>query len=194
MLIPINLPFANSNRSSSTSSQISDLPYPLARLGSDQIVLIELQGKLEVEGDPSNGFVGVFKIDEKDRPSLRIGHHLLEGKIVNLPKPFAVLVRSSRARSASAAPSHHSSSSITLSDPHLKNVSTPSVKPSAALVDEEDAAPSGLDVEYDVVAIVKKKIVFGKRPTPIVGPTTTNVKGESSSTSTGAPPGKRLRT
>jgi hypothetical protein len=47
------------------SPSTSKLPPQLAKLGSDEIVLIELQGSLEVEGVPDGQIVGSLKIDEK---------------------------------------------------------------------------------------------------------------------------------
>jgi chromosome transmission fidelity protein 8 len=61
------------------------------------------------------------------KPTLRVSHHLLEGKIATLSKPLAVL------RSA----------------PNL----------------EQDATSP---VSFDMVAIIHKKIIFSKRPSPIV--------------------------
>lgn len=54
---------------------------------------------------------------------LKIGHHLLEGKLVKLQKPLAILLRNDG------------------TDP----------------------------VSFDMVAIVKEKLVFSKQPVPIVG-------------------------
>jgi len=67
----------------------------------------------------------------QSKPTLAIGHHLLEGKIVSLPKPLGVIQRSTT--------------------------------PSAGIGSEEGS------LQWDMVAIVKKKIVFSKRPMPIVG-------------------------
>lgn len=64
-----------------------------------------------------------------------IGHNLLEGKLVNLPKPLAVIHRNA-ATAEDAMDVDHASQN------------TPS---------------------WDMVAIVKRKIVFSKRPMPIVG-------------------------
>jgi hypothetical protein len=41
------------------------LPPQLAKLGNDEIVLIELQGSLEVEGVQDGQLVGTLKIDPK---------------------------------------------------------------------------------------------------------------------------------
>ena len=75
-----------------------------------------------------------------------IGHHLLEGKLVNLAKPLAVL---HRARSEA-----HS-------------------EEAAMEVDEsfEARSSSAETKSWDIVAVVKKKLVFSKRPMPIVGKT-----------------------
>lgn len=88
---------------------------------------------------------------------MSIGHHLLEGKIATLPKPLAVILRSQ-------------------SDtrPH---------PPSITINHDPDRDEDGMEVQedlnlnksaqttvgWDVVAIVKRKIVFSKRPMPIVG-------------------------
>lgn len=77
------------------------------------------------------------------KPTLRIGHHLLEGQIVSLTKPFAVLLRSSPLNAREPLQAHGE--------------------------DADDQSQLGTqDVSYDVAAIVKKKIVFSKRPVPIV--------------------------
>jgi len=77
--------------------------------------------------------------------SLRIGIHLLEGKIANLPKPLAVLARS-----------------------------TPSAATGRRRADRDDSNPDGASprttaASFDIVTIVKKKVVFSRRPVPLVG-------------------------
>lgn len=66
---------------------------------------------------------------------MTIGHHLLEGKIITLPKPLAVIRAEQKPLEENA----------------------------------DDGASVQANREWNVVAVVKKKIVFGKRPTPIVG-------------------------
>jgi len=56
MIIPINLP----SPSSTTATQ---LPSNLAKLGNSEVVLIELQGSLEVEGDSFGQHVGKLKME-----------------------------------------------------------------------------------------------------------------------------------
>ncbi|WVQ95124.1 hypothetical protein IAU59_002218 [Kwoniella sp. CBS 9459] len=66
---------------------------PLVTLGGD-LVLIELQGELNYEGDHADGVIGVIGLDRPDKPTLHLGaHHLLHGKFVNLQKPYAVIRR-----------------------------------------------------------------------------------------------------
>ncbi|CAE6415301.1 unnamed protein product [Rhizoctonia solani] len=94
----------------------------LARLGKE-LFLLEMQGKLEVEGAKEGGFVGVLALDDSDKVTLRIGVHHLEGKIASLPKPLGILTK------------HKSDAGTT----------------------------------YEITEVVTKKIIFTKRPTPIVG-------------------------
>ncbi len=76
-----------------------------------------------------------------------IGHHLLEGKLVNLAKPLAVL---------------------------HKHGSPPGTDDTAMEVEVEDGSPrpAAHAKSWDIVAVVKKKMVFAKRPLPVVGHST----------------------
>jgi len=77
----------------SPQHQLPSLPHTLAKLaGSAEVVLIELQGSLDVVGDRRGGMIGTVSL-EKGVPRLTIGHHLLEGKWVSLSKPLALLSR-----------------------------------------------------------------------------------------------------
>ncbi|KAI5122925.1 hypothetical protein M0805_007603 [Coniferiporia weirii] len=127
MIIPINLP-------AHVPKSENKFPPQLAKLGSEEVVLIELQGSIEVEGSQWGQPIGRLKFDENDsKPTMLIGHNLLEGKIVNLPKPLAVLFK--------------------------KDIDV-----SGAGEDSK----GGATCEYDMVAVVKRKILFSKRPMPIV--------------------------
>ncbi|KAF8825271.1 hypothetical protein HHX47_DHR7000713 [Lentinula edodes] len=93
MLIPVTF-----DRHPSTSS-LQKLPPSLLKISHDEVVLLDLQGALEVDSSHPNErdgkFIGTLTIDDDmKRSTLRIGHHLIEGKLVNLPKPLAVLHRS----------------------------------------------------------------------------------------------------
>ncbi|KAF8150713.1 Ctf8-domain-containing protein [Crassisporium funariophilum] len=151
MLIPITI--------ASSSSSNPKLPPGLAKISHDEIVLIELQGSLEVEcNDPSerNGrLVGKLKMDEAtNKPTLLIGHHLLEGKIAPLPKPFAILLRSGAVRKP-ASPDIDEDDMV---------VDSTGIDPDVAVEDGEESSSS-----WTVVGVVKKKIVFSKRPMPVMG-------------------------
>jgi chromosome transmission fidelity protein 8 len=144
MIIPINL-----------SPPTHRLPVPLqpalAKLGSNEVVLIELQGWLDfVEGEKHDGLIGTLNMENvgslgftlssgpksqpdftrQDKPILKIGHHHLEGKLVSLSKPLAVLAREKAGKN-----------------------------------DAEGGAGS---TRYDILTIVKRKIAFSNRPIPIV--------------------------
>jgi chromosome transmission fidelity protein 8 len=55
MIIPVHL--------STSDTSYSTLPSSLAVLGSSEVVLIELQGALEVEGDPTAGHIGTLDMN-----------------------------------------------------------------------------------------------------------------------------------
>ncbi|KAI0312935.1 Ctf8-domain-containing protein [Amylostereum chailletii] len=148
MIIPITL---GEPRDKDTGS----FPPALAQIGSSELVLIELQGDIEVEGNRRGQTVGKLTVDEdgKGKPTLRIGYHLLEGKVVSLPKPLAVLHRTS------ALPSHN--------------------------LETEETSPTPFQPpSYTINAIVRKKLVFSKRPMPVVGSTSSFSQGNGKPAST----------
>jgi hypothetical protein len=75
------------------------------------------------------------------KPTLTIGHHLLEGKVAALPKPLAVLRR------------------VVDAEP----------RPDAMDCDDDASQKETSAVAWDAIAIVKRKIIFSNRPMPIVG-------------------------
>ncbi|KDQ22142.1 hypothetical protein PLEOSDRAFT_1079627 [Pleurotus ostreatus PC15] len=134
MIIPITL----------STSPGAKLPSGLAKISHDEVVLIELQGALEVEttkpGEHDGKVVGRLTIDEvTSKPKLMIGHHLLEGKIATLAKPLAVL--------------------------HRANRSTVDAGQMGAGFEETGRTS---DNQWEIIAVVKKKILFSNRPMPIV--------------------------
>ncbi|SNX83765.1 uncharacterized protein MEPE_02473 [Melanopsichium pennsylvanicum] len=102
MRIHLNLPNpATSIASTSSTTLSSTAPTPLTALTPNgELILIELQGSLEIENQsPSGGQVlGTITFDptRPDRPVLMISHHRLEGKFVNLVRPLAVLEKKVR--------------------------------------------------------------------------------------------------
>lgn len=133
MIIPITI---------SRPGQFSaKLPPQLVTLGHDELFLIELQGTLDVEGsemaDKDGQLIGTLNTTDMNKPTLTIGYHLLEGKVVNLTKPLGVL---------------------------HKQASTPveSVSTNSGVQEEVRAG-----TKWDVIAVVKKKLVFSKRPMPV---------------------------
>ncbi|KAH9041622.1 Ctf8-domain-containing protein [Lactarius pseudohatsudake] len=137
MIVPLTL-------SSGPSAGARTLPPALAQLGSSELFLLELQGGLEVSGDKRGQLVGHLTIDDsgKGKPTLRIGYHLLEGTIVSLAKPLAVLQRV-----------------MHCGDDGGEGLGAPG----------EGTASTAAATSYTIRTLVRKKIVFSKRPTPIVG-------------------------
>ncbi|PCH42054.1 hypothetical protein WOLCODRAFT_101465 [Wolfiporia cocos MD-104 SS10] len=139
MIIPIGV-------APSSSESNRAFPPQLVQFGSDEYVLIELQGSLEVEGNKDGQVVGRLRVDEASKkPTLLIGHHLLEGKLVNLPKPLAIMHRS-------MPRDHDSDQRDILMDGGLEN-----------------RRSTQAQSRWDIVAVVKRKMVFPRRPMPMVG-------------------------
>ncbi|KAG2145369.1 Ctf8-domain-containing protein [Suillus bovinus] len=122
------------------------LPSCIAKLGNDELILIELQGTLDIECNEDTTrdgqFIGKLNLNDANKPTLVIGHHLLEGKVVTLPKPLGVMHRKEGSKRHGYPGDGDSSRSV------------------------EDARNPV--VSWGIVAVVKKKIVFSKRPMPIL--------------------------
>ncbi|KAF9048569.1 hypothetical protein BJ165DRAFT_1402472 [Panaeolus papilionaceus] len=223
MIIPVTL---NTPSSSAHSNSTPKLPSGLAKISNDEVVLIELQGFLDVEAntpEERNGkFVGKLKVDDSGKPSLVIGHHLLEGKVAALAKPLAIFHRvggpapriaeASSATSASLSSAGKGKGKMNVDagddtprkrqktsgannndadadeeemdiDTNPANTLSKSLKlstlndPSSSSDDEtsHEAPPrasreennKGGTTSWTILGIVKKKIIFSKRPMPI---------------------------
>ncbi|TRM64471.1 Ctf8-domain-containing protein [Schizophyllum amplum] len=162
------------------SSAVSPLPSGLARISNNEVVLIELQGTLEVEcreeRERDGRLIGRLGIDEKGtRATLRIGHHFLEGKVAQMPKPFAVMQRSHV-----STPHVRGAGSYDAleGDNGLENNAADRREDDAMDLDAPpDVPPEQMNVSWDIIAVVKRKIIFSKRPMPIVGRTAPKLGG-----------------
>jgi chromosome transmission fidelity protein 8 len=107
-----------------------------------------------------------------------IGHHLLEGKIQVLSKPLAILVRSrtpvnSHPKSISNRDEDADSGADSVDEDEEMAIDHDSGVPGHSAgkeLKEANGSGSGLEssgVSWTIAAVVKKKIIFAKRPTPV---------------------------
>lgn len=159
MIIPLTLP-------SGPSAHANTLPPALAQLGSSELFLLELQGDLILSGDKRGQLVGHLTVsdDGKGKPTLRIGYHLLEGTIVSLAKPLAVL---QRVRTPSPSPPR--SQIPPIPTPQPDGDEDIDIDIDMRCGDDGVEELGATSTSYTIRTIVRKKIVFSKRPTPIVG-------------------------
>lgn len=111
--------------------------------------LVELQGLLETRDHvPLDGMhIGDLHFNSKGTPSLIVGHHLLTGKVVTLDKPYAMMKRKKQ---------------TTKGDGGREGMELDlGTEPGGDA--ESDSCP-----EYEVVALISKKIIFKNRPKPII--------------------------
>ncbi|EDP45120.1 hypothetical protein MGL_0109 [Malassezia globosa CBS 7966] len=123
----------------------SNYPAPLVRLSpSGELVLVELQGSLEMDGcDPRGGeTIGTisFPTGRDDKPVLQISHHRLEGSIVKLRRPLAVLEKQMHPRSPSTRGANNPSATATCESSAWP--SSPPVSPPASPPTSLPASPS----------------------------------------------------
>jgi len=124
-------------------------PNIVVKMPSDpnQWGLIELQGQIETRDQVSlNGMhIGDLHFNGKGVPKLIVGHHLLTGKVQKLEKPFAILKKMD---------SNNFSDSTSLANANGEH--------------------EVRDIEYQIIALITKKILFSNRPKPII--TKTGIK------------------
>ncbi|KAG7095238.1 hypothetical protein E1B28_006012 [Marasmius oreades] len=153
--------------SPSTLSEPS-LSGPLARISDSELLLLEFQGEIHVdseEGDVKSGqLVGTLTIDEGlTRPALRIGHNQLEGKLVTLAKPLAVL----RKQRPKPQPQQNFPDETNY-DENTVNLDQEEELENMNMVMATSLTPQA-PTEWHGIALIRRKIVFSKRPMPIVG-------------------------
>lgn len=104
--------------------------------------LVELQGQLETRDQVSlDGLhIGDLHFSDRGTPNLILGHHLLTGKVVDLEKPYAVLKKKTRVGSS----------------------------PGGAAAVESEGHLEHSSIEYEVVGLISKKIIFKNRPKLII--------------------------
>uniref|UniRef100_A0A8D8S638 Chromosome transmission fidelity protein 8 homolog n=1 Tax=Cacopsylla melanoneura TaxID=428564 RepID=A0A8D8S638_9HEMI len=114
--------------------------------GSPEWGLIELQGDLESRNGSrmENKFVGDLHFQKNGTPILIIGHHILHGKVQKLETPLAVMKKID------------SNSDIT--DTDLNGID---------FLDQNDSKDTK-NVEYEILVVITRKMIFKTRPKPIV--------------------------
>ncbi|RUS18169.1 chromosome transmission fidelity protein 8 [Endogone sp. FLAS-F59071] len=127
-----------------------------------KLIMLELQGSIETEGpDLQDTDLGDLEFDKKGTPYLTIGHHRLEGQLVKLDKPFAV-VRKRDSSPVDPCPSPPQSTYAMDIDSDALLPSSPPLA-SSQLAREHDAMNQRM-VIYDVVTVLREKFVFKQRP------------------------------
>ncbi|RKP15313.1 hypothetical protein BJ684DRAFT_18356 [Piptocephalis cylindrospora] len=118
---------------------------------ASSLTLIEFQGVLAANTVDMSGLdIGLLKVSkETGKVTLRVGLHLLEGKVVKLPRPLAVLERP-----VPPSSSQSGSNGMTLEDQTMTDSSS-----------KNDAPPPALRVHQ----FIREKIIFSSRPIPILG-------------------------
>jgi len=85
---------------------------------------------------------------------LLIGHHLLEGKVAAIPKPLAIMHRTNAdtGKASLGAPDDEESMDL-----DTQNTSS-----------SHPHSESNVPPRWTIVGLVKKKIIFSKRPMPVI--------------------------
>ncbi|KAA1109745.1 hypothetical protein PGTUg99_033652 [Puccinia graminis f. sp. tritici] len=120
-------------------------------LVKSETIIVELQGALESSAkdletdDPQAALegaeIGLIDLANPEKPILRIGNHELEGKCIKLAKPLVVMRRQELAKKKYPG------------------------------IDESDNSAGGTrktSNKFDIVDIIERKLIFSKRPQPIV--------------------------
>ncbi|CAO1430113.1 unnamed protein product [Diamesa serratosioi] len=122
----------------------------------DEYLMIEIQGDLESRYDTncSGKFVGDLLYNKYGHPILIVGHHILFGKEQKMEKPFVLLEK------VALAQEEDLNESVTISQMDK------SVSFLDSTINIENRTKS--KVEYNVRALIKKKLIFKSRPRPII--------------------------
>ena len=116
--------------------------------------IIELQGDLEIESGESlsKKFMGDLHYNSDGTPVLILGHHVLFGKVLSLEKPFLLLKKTRT------------------SVPTQIQIDEDDEEQEKKCMKENDDPPPETKTltSYMVKAVIRKKLLFNKRPRPIV--------------------------
>nr|WAS30618.1 hypothetical protein [Rhodosporidiobolus colostri] len=171
---------------SSPSSSSSDPPLVFI----DEPFLIEFQGKLELPpgeseqaaaentgGDEMEGArVGKVDLSDPKKPILRIAHHRLEGKLETLLTPYALL-RTTRLPPSSSDPSSSSAKPAASDASALPPPDDDERASKRAKLDDSStsnaassslSAPSAPSSRIEILSVIRRKIVFSRRPEPLI--------------------------
>ncbi|GAB9465262.1 Chromosome transmission fidelity protein 8 [Globisporangium polare] len=109
--------------------------------------IVELQGNLVVDDDGAMANVDIGTLRYVNGvPTIRIGNHILAGKVAKLPKPFAILQKDDGAVSAA-----------------VKDVRLQGARALDAEMTESDTP-----MRYEVVGIARTRVIFNTRPKPVL--------------------------
>ncbi|GAA5909707.1 uncharacterized protein JCM6883_004608 [Sporobolomyces salmoneus] len=180
-------------------SSTSSSDPPLVFIDSEPFI-VELQGKLdlpegEAEPDTYSGGgadeagrlrgsrVGRIDLSDPKKPTMRIAHHRLEGKLETLLTPYALLRTSRRRRRDSTTQENEAEGDETDSERLSKRArigqgeesmsntgggGRNKIKAQQDNNEPEEEGEEGSTTEIEIVGIIRKKIVFNKRPEPLI--------------------------
>ncbi|GAA6036429.1 hypothetical protein JCM8097_003500 [Rhodosporidiobolus ruineniae] len=187
MRLQLNPTAACASQLSSLASSSSTSDPPLLFIDKEPF-LVEMQGQLELppgeqeeaakenEGRSEMEGVRVGKVDLSDpkKPVLRIAHHRLEGKLETLLTPYALLrtIRNTSSSSSSTNPSsdHPSAASSASKRSAPDTADDPAPKrprPDSSSASSSSDSPSS-STQISIAAIIRRKIVFSRRPEPLI--------------------------
>ncbi|GAA5935000.1 hypothetical protein JCM1841_007079 [Sporobolomyces salmonicolor] len=184
---------------SQLSSSASPSDPPLLFIDHEPF-LVELQGTLQLppgEAEPgtpapavggnalhamAGARVGNVDLSDPKKPVLRIAHHRLEGRLETLLTPYALL-RTTPASDPDPAPSPRDDDD---DDRGRRSPKRPRLPAAVSSEADDDAASPPLPPHLALVGLVRKKIVFSKRPEPLL-----ELSSDADPTPTPTPPHDR---
>ncbi|GAA5895925.1 hypothetical protein JCM8208_005126 [Rhodotorula glutinis] len=167
-------------RSFLSQSALSSSDPPLVFI-DDEPFLVELQGSLEgPTGETSAGQeaskaadliegarVGKVDLSDPKKPVLRIAHHRLEGKLETLLTPYALL-RTSRVSPSPDLDEPASKRARLSPSPSTSSSTIAAPAPAPAAAGPSDPTSTTTTTRIELVALIRRKLVFSKRPEPLV--------------------------